>query len=344
MSDGRLETVPGSIWFYAPNQGAPVFFTVAFAASGIFHLWQCIHYKSFWVTFYLPFCCALFTAGFALREYGAFHYDHVYVYLASTLLVYMSPPILELANYHILGRTLHYLPYFSPIHPGRVLSTLGTLSAVVEILNALGVAYLANPTLASSRRELGHDLLRASLALQLAVITLFFTLAGLFHARVARAGIAAPRARAVLLTLYASMALILARTIYRGAEHFGAAGLAVGPGSGPGSEPEALLSPIMRYEWFFYVFEAAPMLVNSVMWNVRHPRRYLPQSYKVYLAQDGSTELMGPGWGDKRNVVMTFVDPFGLVAMCEPGKKGEQFWESNGYHHLLRGKEQNEGV
>lgn len=43
------------------------------------------------MTAYLPFACALFTAGFALREYGAFHPDNVPVYLASTLLIYMSP-------------------------------------------------------------------------------------------------------------------------------------------------------------------------------------------------------------------------------------------------------------
>lgn len=213
---------------------------------------------------------------------------------------------------------------------------------MVEILNALGVAYLANPTLASSRRELGHDLMRASLALQLAVIALFFSLAGIFHLRGVRAGIAAPRARAVLATLYASMALILARTIYRAVEHFGTVGLVAVPALAAG-DIEAL-SPLVRYEWFFYVFEAVPMLVNSVMWNARHPRRYLPQSYKVYLAQDGSTELTGPGWGDKRNFIMTMVDPFGLVAMFEPGKKGELFWEANGYHHLLGAKGQDGSV
>lgn len=49
------------------------------------------HYKAFRVTAYLPFCCAIFTAGFALREVGAFNLGNVNVYLASTLLIYMSP-------------------------------------------------------------------------------------------------------------------------------------------------------------------------------------------------------------------------------------------------------------
>lgn len=80
------------------------------------------------------------------------------------------------------------------------------------------------------------------------------------------------------------------------------------------------------------------MLANALMWNVRHPRRYLPEGYKTYLAQDGETELDGPGWGDKRNWIMTVVDPFGVLAMCERGRKGEAFWEENGFHHLLGGK------
>ncbi|KAH6854671.1 hypothetical protein B0I37DRAFT_401608 [Chaetomium sp. MPI-CAGE-AT-0009] len=339
MADGT--PVPGSVWFYAPTNIAPVPFAVLFGVSGILHLWQCFHYKCFRVTAYLPFCCALFAAGFALREVGAFNYGNVNVYLASTLLIYMSPPILELANYHILGRTLYYVPYFSPIHPGRVLTTLGALSAVVEVLNALGVAYLATSRTPEGKKyELGHNLLRASLALQLAVIVLFFTLAGLFHARCARAGVAHPRVRAVLYSLYASMLLILARTIYRAVEHFAAPMVVAGAGAGGGAGEEAWrsLSPIIRYEWFFWVFEAAPMLVNVLMWNARHPRRYLPQSYKRYLAQDGQTEVDGPGWADKRNLVMTVIDPFGIVAMCEKGRRGEPFWEQNGYHHVLGGK------
>jgi hypothetical protein len=89
MADGT--PVPGSVWFYAPTNIAPIPFAVLFGVSAIVHLWQCAHYKAFRVTAYLPFCCVLFTAGFALREVGAFNLGNVNVYLASTLLIYMSP-------------------------------------------------------------------------------------------------------------------------------------------------------------------------------------------------------------------------------------------------------------
>lgn len=37
-----LVIVPGSIWFYAPNKGAPVAWTFFFAASCVVHIWQCM--------------------------------------------------------------------------------------------------------------------------------------------------------------------------------------------------------------------------------------------------------------------------------------------------------------
>jgi hypothetical protein len=48
-------------------------------------------YKSFKVTALHPLSCLLFTVGFALREYGAFNYRHLNVYIASTSLIYMAP-------------------------------------------------------------------------------------------------------------------------------------------------------------------------------------------------------------------------------------------------------------
>lgn len=77
------------------------------------------------------------------------------------------------------------------------------------------------------------------------------------------------------------------------------------------------------------------MLSNSFLWNGWHPRRWLPEDYHVYLAQDGITELRGPGWETEQNWVMTFVDPCGLTAMLAGKKRNKQgstpFWETNGY-------------
>ena len=39
MSDGQY--VDGSYYFYAPNKGAAIFFTIAFFFSGCVHVYQC---------------------------------------------------------------------------------------------------------------------------------------------------------------------------------------------------------------------------------------------------------------------------------------------------------------
>ncbi|SPQ25826.1 57e3c686-fe6f-4cc3-8a5a-0c55b211862c [Thermothielavioides terrestris] len=341
----------GSVYFYAPNKGAPVFFAVAFAVSGLFHVYQCIHYKSWQLTGLYVFCSVLFTAGFIVREMGAFDYENLIKYIISTCLIYAAPPLLELANYHILGRILYYAPYHSPIHPGRVLITFGFISFVVEALNGNGVAYSVNQSLPADKQAMGRALLKAALLIQLAVLALFVLLAVTFHRRCARAqaknagaGAGKPRAgyarlTAALRTLYASSALIGVRTVYRVAEYWS---IVQGDGYWRAGADPASLSVVIRYEWFFWVWEASLMLVNHVLVNARHPRRYLPQSSKTYLALDGVTEVQGPGYKDGRPFWLTLVDPFDLWGLVNGRDKAARFWEQAG--EATAAKEASRGV
>jgi hypothetical protein len=43
------------------------------------------------LTPFFPFCSLLFFAGFAIRAYGAFHYDNLEVYIASLCITYAAP-------------------------------------------------------------------------------------------------------------------------------------------------------------------------------------------------------------------------------------------------------------
>ncbi|KAJ8110311.1 hypothetical protein OPT61_g6817 [Boeremia exigua] len=330
-ADGK--PVEGSLYFYAPTKIAPPIFAAAFLCAAIVHLWQCVRYRSWSITALHPLCAMMFTVGFALRTYDAWNFDNIKTYVASTLLIYTAPPLLELANFHVLGRILYYVPYFSPLHPGRTLTTFGLLSAAVEVMNALGVSYLLRPEVGESKQKAGHILMKASLICQLAVISLFCMIAAVFHRRCVRAGITSRKVQGPLWTMYISMAFILTRTIYRIVEHFGTSQI---PANLPPNWDPMSLSPIVRYEWFFWVFEASLMLVNSVLWNIRHPRRYLPEDYHVYLAQDGQTEVRGPGWKDDMPWFMTFIDPCGLTAAITGGgrKKERPFWETNGFEHI----------
>ncbi|TPX09583.1 uncharacterized protein E0L32_009184 [Thyridium curvatum] len=320
MEDGKW--VEGSIWFYAPNKGAPVFFAVAFAASGLLHLWQSLHYKSWKLTGLYVFTSTIFAAGFIMREIGAFNYESIEIYIASIVLVFVSPPLYELANYYILGRILYYCPYYSPIHPGRVLTTFTGLSILVEALNANGAVNTANTTLPASTQATGRALLKAALVLQLAIIVTFAGLAVTFHVRCRRAGVRNAGLYGALATLYGSTALLLVRTVFRTAEYFTIAQL----NAGGVADPNAL-SPLVRYEWFFYVFEAGLMLGNTVLLNARHPRRYLPETNRTYLARDGVTEVDTRAPGRERPWYVKVADPFDLVGLAMGKDKETKFWE-----------------
>ncbi|CAK7205612.1 hypothetical protein SEUCBS139899_008390 [Sporothrix eucalyptigena] len=327
MENGQY--VDGSIYIYAPNKGAPVFFAVFFLASCLLHIYQCFHYKSWRLTGLYVFSTTLFTAGYILREVGAFHYDNVDVYIATVVLVYAAPPIFELANYVVLGRILYYVPHLSPIHPGRVLTTFAAISSVVEALNANGAAYSANTSLPKSKQDLGRALMKASLVLQIVVVALFLLLAIIFHRRTRKDGIHNKNLTSALTTLYCSEALLLTRTIYRVVEYFSVADLHYVDGIDPNT-----FSPILRYEWFFYVFEASLMLCNTWLINIRHPRRFLPKSTKTYLSRDGVTEITGPGYKEDRNFVMTVLDPFDIVGLIQGRDKKTAFWEQQNNQHM----------
>jgi len=322
---GEGVIVPGSWYTYQPNLGAAVFFAIAFGISTLWHFWQCVRFKYFRVTSLLIVTAATFTVGYALRAKGHYDYTDLNIYIGSTILVYMAPPIIELANFHILGRLLFYAPYCASIHPGRTLTTFGFLQAIVETLNGIGIAWFSNRTLERRFLTVGSALLKASLILQLFVILAFVSLLSSFYYRSRRAGIRSRKLSMPVYTLYASTFFIFVRCVFRTVEIFD-----VYQSAGE-SAVEVSVAPLLRYEWYFMVFEAAPMLISMVVWNIFHPGRYLPHLHRIYLARDGVTEIKGPGWSDQRSQWKTFVDPFDLFSRS---KSTVPYWEEDGIKPL----------
>ncbi|KAK2025053.1 RTA1 domain-containing protein [Colletotrichum zoysiae] len=306
----------GSLYVYAPNQPAAIFFTLVYAITAAVHIWQCHRFKSWGLIGLHPLCATLFTLGYALRVWGADNY--MYISTDKTPLavcIYREPdiPVLELANYHDLGRVFRYVPHASPFNPGRVTAFFGGLMALVEGLNAAGVSLSANANAKESSKKPGHNLILIALALQVVVILAFAYLSILFHRRLIMARIT-PQTNLIkptLTTLYLSMTLIFIRCMYRLVEN------SSGTTSVDLSDMDALLklSPILRYESYFYVFEASLMLVNSVLWNVRHPGPHLPQNTRIYLSQDGSEVERDDDSSHQRPLLLTMANTlmFGLL-------------------------------
>src|SRR5690348_12613362 len=83
---------------------------------------------------------------------------------------HLRRPLYELSNYFMLSRILYYVPYESPIHPGRVFITFGFISSAIEALNANGAVLVSNSSLPQHKQNTGKALLKAALMLQLGVL------------------------------------------------------------------------------------------------------------------------------------------------------------------------------
>lgn len=219
-------------------------------------------------------------------------------------------PVYAAINYLVLSRVLFYVPYLSPIHPGRVLTTFLAADSLCEILIGQGASRMVNTQLSATQRQVGEDLVKAALILQACLFMCFVVLAAVFMLRARRAGVLKKNLRTVLTVMYISCTIITARCIYRIAEFF-----------------EGYTGHVYTHEVFFWVFEASIMFVNTAMLNIWHPGRYLPLSNKVFLAKDGVTEMRGPGWTDKRPFSVTLFDPFDIYGLCTGRDNATKFWE-----------------
>ncbi|KAG7113643.1 Lipid-translocating exporter-like protein RTA1 like [Verticillium longisporum] len=314
-----------SWWLYAPNKVVAISFTIAFSITMSVHMWQAIRYKTYFNSCIFAVCGFTYAAGFALRAWAAFDnyagLDNLIPFVCSVCLIAITPPLLALVDYHIFGQVLYYVPYLSPIHPGRVVWLFGIVSWVIEGLNGTGASYAANP---HANSMIGHIMMRASYALQLIINATFLALVLFFHRRCVKAGLAGVRSvKYTLASIYASIALILVRTVYRTVEHYAMEEL-----DGKEIRGSADIPVMVRYEVFFCVFDAALMLVNLVLWNVMHTSRYLPADNKTYIARDGATEVKGLGWQDGRSRSSRMMDPFDLMGMCGRRKREKASWSA----------------
>ncbi|KAH8695492.1 hypothetical protein BGW36DRAFT_429370 [Talaromyces proteolyticus] len=320
MLEERDSYQQGSFWYYAPNKGAPIAFAILFAVSGLWHFYLCLKLHCWKVTGLLPWSATLFTAGFVVRSIAAFgQWDNLNLFIVSQCLLLVGPPIYEAANFLTLGRILYYVPYHSPIHPGRVFTTFIALGLIIESLTGSGASLVSNSSNPPSVQDAGKALMKASLILQLVQMAGFVSIVLTFYRRCYRAGLLSYKIRRPLHVLLASCVLITIRTVYRTVEYFEAASITVWDID--------KISPVLKQEWFFWVFEVMVMYSNTTMLNILHPMTKLPKSNKIYLAKDGVTEIEGPGFQDKRPFILTFLDPFDVGGMLMKKKRHEKFWE-----------------
>lgn len=285
-----------------------------------------IRYKWNHFGFMISWACIVWIAGFVCREVSVFYKDNLSLYIAQYILILAGPVVYAAAEYFILGRLLAYLPYHTPINPGRVLSTFLMLSGAVEGLTAGGASTLANSADEgkSDLRNSGLNLIKAALILQLVVEGSFLSMVVMVERRCRKAGHFIARIRTVCYVLYVTSSMVLVRCIFRAVQGFEEAAC-------PIDNPSCSVTD--HAEWFLWVFEVANITVFSLILVLFPPGRYLPRDPKIYLDPvDGQTERVGPGFSKamRRNFFATVVDPFdcaGMIRRKNRDEKVDKYWE-----------------
>lgn len=325
-----------ALYSYEPNKALPIFFATLITILTIIHIYQAF-LKHKWYTFGVTILWAslVWISAFICRALSAYSPTNVDLYISQYVLILAGPAIYASSEYFILGRLLAYLPYHTPIQPGRVLTTFLFLSSVVECLTAAGAARAATSVHDPSLRENGLNLIKAGLLLQAVVELFFFYLVVFLEYRARKGGQFVKKVRTVCYVIYVTSLMMLARCLFRAVQGFQEMDCT-------SSNPHC--SALERNEWFLWVFEVANISVFVAALAVWHPGRYLPRDANVYLDPgDGRTERVGPGFAKatKRSFLATLVDPFDFAGMVRGNAfdRTDKFWERDNPIVPLAGKE-----
>ena len=319
--NGTLPEGDWSLYPYQPVKALPVLFAVGFLTCGTVMVYQCVtRYGMKRYTWTMSFTSVVWATGFGCRMASIYMDQDLDVFIAQYVLLFLGPPLFAGAEYFILGRVLAYVPYHTPIHPGRVLSTFIILDAIVEILAVNGATADASSKTESDKNS-GLSRMLAALILQAVLEVCFFSLVGLVEKRCRKAKLFPRNLRVVCYVLYVTSFMMLVRCIFRIIEGFEAMHCPVDvPNCGY----------VDQYEWFFYVFEVANIFLFVILLTIFPPGKYLPPNVKVYLDPVDGTERMGPGFAnaDTRPLWQTIVDPCNIHRLITgSGFINDKFWE-----------------
>lgn len=321
---------PPSIYPYDPSKALPIVFTIITLVLAISLFLQSYRYKWTHFCFMTTWASVTWLAGFITRAISVYNPSSVGLFIAQYVLLFVGPPLYAVSEYFILGRLLSYLPYHTPLHPERVMSTFLVLGAVVEALAASGAASSVSATDNPGVRSAAITRIKASLILQEVVEACFFGLVLLVEYRCRKAGCFPRNVKIMCRILYVTSLMMAIRCIVRTIEGFEATGC-----DPFAPEFKGYCGPVQQYEWVLWVFEVANITLFVGLLVIFHPGRYLPSDKARYLDPiDGVTERIGPGYSaaDNRPWLITVLDPFDLGGMISGKGKGtavDHFWEQD---------------
>ncbi|KAM0558038.1 hypothetical protein ACHAPJ_005205 [Fusarium lateritium] len=264
---------------YEPSLPAAIIFIVIFGISSVLHLFQIMKTKTW---FFLPFLVgSLFESiGFIGRAIGAEESpDYTFgPYVLQTLLLLLGPTCYAASIYMILGRLIRRSKgeQFSLIKPSW-LTKFFLLGDIISIaLQGIGGGKVVNADTPDDRKT-AENIIIGGLTVQILFFGLFIAVTGLFHFRFIKNSITRPSNpgfnwQRFLVVIYVASVLILIRSLFRMIEYI------------EGHDGE-----LQSKEVYIYVFDAVPMAIASIGFNIFHPSKYLNGSKKA--TEDSDSEI-----------------------------------------------------
>ncbi|TPX16968.1 uncharacterized protein E0L32_003530 [Thyridium curvatum] len=255
----------GSIWNYYPSFEAATVFAVLFALLTAVHIWQAAYYKK-------SFCWVIIMAGiwetaaFTFRSLSTRNQQSQGIYLVYQIFILLAPLWVNAFDYMVLGRMIYYyIPSRSLLGmPEPIIAALFVLLDIVSFVVQLVGGSMAGPSAPPQDQLRAIHVYMGGIGMQQGFIVLFLFLAIRFHVVMGRAQskAATPNGwRPLVLVLYASLAFITIRIIFRLVEFSRGA--------------DDLTNPLLTQEVYFYILEAAPMFLALLSLAVVHPGRFL---------------------------------------------------------------------
>ncbi|CDZ96648.1 dead-domain-containing protein [Phaffia rhodozyma] len=239
------------------------------AASAIAHIFQASRKRSWWMW---PLVVGVLgeMGGYTARAISISSPRERNPWLAQLLLIILSPNFLAATDYILLARVMLYVAPSLCVIPARFIGWIFISCDIIALaLQAAGGGLLGSVETAADLAK-AKALLITGLVFQVCTFGLFTVTIVIFWLRCK--GHSVPRGKWVALigALGCSAFMILARSVFRTIE-FGKTSLGY-------REAQAFV----RSEAIIYVFEAAPMLIASVVFNVIHPTAYgLPNDKQI---------------------------------------------------------------
>ncbi|KAM5349809.1 hypothetical protein ACJ41O_006314 [Fusarium nematophilum] len=277
-----------TVYGYRPNLWANGFFAVFFGICFVVHIWLGIRFRTRSYTIALTLGCLGQVLGYVGRI-GLYYLPfHAIPFQMQVCCLIIAPAFNSAAIYLMLKHIVEIFgPEWSVLAPKQYTTIFITADVISLVLQATGGGLSATAgTDNKDQFNLGNNIMMAGVSFQVATLTVFAALTGLFLVRRVRARSQYPIAGSALETwnstkfrwfisgLLVAFVAIFTRCVYRIAEMEGGWG-----------------NSLMRDEITFILLEGLMIVIATMAQTVLHPGYFFPKIVDSPMRQGTWSEL-----------------------------------------------------